>query len=110
MKKNSFIYLAQQSYSSLFKIGSSDNPEERLKQLQTANGERLELIETFETKNKFKLESALHRRFLSKKTLGEWFELTEEDLGEFKKACSTYENNFNYLRENNTYIQDKQQW
>jgi hypothetical protein len=47
MSKSSFIYLAHQENSPYYKIGSSDNPQERIKQLQTANGELLELIEIF---------------------------------------------------------------
>lgn len=108
MFKKAFIYLARQGNSELYKIGSSDNPEERIKQLQTANGEQLELIETFETNYKFKLETALHRRFLPSKTLGEWFILKEEDIKNFKSICAGHEEIFNLLREKNTYVQDRE--
>ncbi len=110
MSKQAFIYLIRQENSDLYKIGTSYEPEERLKQLQTANGEKLELIDVFKTGFKFKLESALHRCFSSVKTLGEWFELKKEDLHQFKYFCETYERNFNFLKENNSYIQDKKQW
>jgi len=108
MHKTAYIYLAQQVGSNLYKIGSSYDPDSRIKQLQTANGEKIQLIETFETSYKFKLEKSLHRKFIQHQTLGEWFALREEDVLNFIKICKIQEDYFNLLIENNTYIQDRE--
>ena len=105
-----FIYLIKQTNSNLCKIGISENPEKRIKQLQTANGTPLDLIKQFKTEFGYKLEAALHRHFFSKKTIGEFFELEEKDIFEFTTICEDKEKNFKYLRENNSYIKDRGKW
>jgi len=110
MSKKFYIYLIQQQGSDLYKIGYSHNPSHRLEQLQTANGVKLELIETFRTDYKTKLEKLLHKKFFKQQTLGEWFELSQEQVREFKNVCKVQENYFKVLEENNTYIQDRGKW
>lgn len=67
----------------LYKIGISKNPDKRLKQLQTGNGNKLRIIRTFEVANESMLEKKLHNMlWQSKSILGksEWFSLTEDTL------------------------------
>jgi hypothetical protein len=101
------VYLINQHGTNNFKIGLSKDPEKRLKELQTANGDSLDLIHTFNTRYAFKLESALHRVYASKKTIGEWFQLELKDVNSFLEECVKRETILNILFEQNTYLQDK---
>ena len=101
------VYLIQLENSELFKIGYSKNPSERLRALQTANGGRLELIEAIETDFGYKLEKHLHRHYSLKRKIGEWFELNEEEVLRFKEICKKHEETLNYLKLNNSYIQNR---
>lgn len=101
------IYLINQVNTNKYKIGvTKKDVNERLKQLQTGSSESLITIKEFKTNYGFKLETLLHRHYSCKKTIGEWFELTEQDLAMFIKTCETYEENFKLLEEHNTYYQD----
>jgi hypothetical protein len=53
------------------KIGFSDNPESRLKELQTGSPVKLKLLGTMP--GCFQTESELHKIFSHKRTNGEWF-------------------------------------
>lgn len=55
------------------KIGFSTDPQERLKQLQTANEQPLTLLWSMERADAAQLEKHLHRKFKKHKLLGEWF-------------------------------------
>jgi hypothetical protein len=99
-----YVYLIRSNTNSYYKIGISKNPKLRLKQLQTASAEELELIETYESEFASKIEKALHIRFDLYKTIigkrNEWFRLSLENELEFKNICEAYDNNFKILVEN----------
>lgn len=96
------IYLAQQQDSNLYKIGiTKKEPKKRIKELQTGNGNPLVLIESFKTKHDFKMETALHAHFNTKKREGEWFELSEEDVKNFASLCNDKEATMDFLKKNN---------
>ena len=102
------VYLINQVNTNKYKIGvTKKSVNERLKQLQTGSSESLVTVKEFETNYGFRLETLLHRHYNCKKTIGEWFELTEQDVAIFLKTCETYEGNFKLLEEHNTYYQDK---
>lgn len=67
------VYLIGSSGSPLVKIGCTDNPERRLRHLQTGSPLPLQLLALFE--GGFLVEAALHRRFADKRRHGEWFDL-----------------------------------
>lgn len=78
------IYVIASSKTNLgpVKIGISDNPEKRMKQLQTAFPEKLEIkyIEPFETKIKAReLEKFLHKDISHLRSHGEWFSISVEE-------------------------------
>jgi hypothetical protein len=88
----------------MYKIGlSKNNPQLRLKQLQTGNHNKLEIIHTFKSQFANKLESSLHRQFYKNKILNEWFELNEYDVNNFIKHCEINENIFKLLSKQNYY-------
>lgn len=69
--------------NNLYKIGISKDPNKRLKQLQTGNGNKLRIIQVFNVNNERQLEQRLHGMlWQSKSVLGknEWFCLTEDAL------------------------------
>jgi hypothetical protein len=97
MKK---VYLIK-AESSIYKIGTSKHPEKRIRQLQTGNQEKLELINTFESKYATLLESTLHQKYAHLKENGEWYGLSLEDEVKFIENCEKTEANFVVLKENN---------
>lgn len=78
-EKPGFVYLLK-SDKGHYKIGRTVNPESRSKTF----GIQLPFDVTFEclieTQNMFALEAELHARFADKRTTGEWFDLTPEDV------------------------------
>jgi predicted GIY-YIG superfamily endonuclease len=89
------VYLIKGS-NGLFKIGISKSPKERLTRLQTACGEKLELVASWSVKDKASLvEAELHAKFKSLRKLGEWFALSQQQVDrfetnfkcEFEKVC-----------------------
>lgn len=103
-----FIYLAVAEGTTKYKIGfTTKSPNERLVALQTGNSEKLILVKQFATKHSFRLENYLHRKFQSKKVLGEWFDLTEDDVKVFEEVCKVGESNFDCIMSENTYIIDR---
>ncbi|MEU0034647.1 GIY-YIG nuclease family protein [Streptomyces sp. NPDC006333] len=67
------VYLIGSPDSSLVKIGWTDNPERRLRHLQTGSPVLLQLLAVFE--GGAIAEAELHRRFADKRRHGEWFDL-----------------------------------
>ena len=65
-----------------YKIGISDNPNNRLRQLKSGNPYHIELIYSQECKNARAVEKHLHRIFKQKRISREWFSLTENELSE----------------------------
>ncbi len=72
------LYIIKTKKDGSFKIGRSDDPSFRLKQLQTGNPYNLKLILIIE--NCGHMERELHERLSKYRLKGEWF--TEEGLAE----------------------------
>lgn len=68
-----FVYAIRNTVTKNIKLGISRNPQERLKQLQTGNDCKLEIVAIREAKNRFADESALHNSNNSFLIRGEWF-------------------------------------
>ena len=64
----------------IIKIGSSFNVAQRLKQLQTSNGNKLELLNQFECRDAKTLERKLHHHYKDFRIEGEWFEFSNKEL------------------------------
>lgn len=93
----SYVYVV--SNGRFLKIGKSNNPNQRIKSLQTASSEKLQLLKSFECENEEKayiLESKLQNIFSSKRTIPvngsgrpcEWFDVTLEDIINAERRCS----------------------
>ena len=65
----------------LYKIGVSSNVEKRRDTLQRANGKQLNIIYKSEKMNNcYKLESKIHKKYDKYRTIGEWFDFTNENI------------------------------
>jgi hypothetical protein len=68
-----FVYAIREVESRNIKIGISYDPEARLRQLQTGNSSRLELVAFIEAAEGFKSEKDAHRLNKGIHIRGEWF-------------------------------------
>lgn len=69
-----YVYAIRNKHTGRIKLGISENPERRLKELQTGNDCELELLAYREAANRFKDEKAIHDKHQHLKIRGEWFE------------------------------------
>lgn len=92
------VYLLANWDANKFKIGiTRGDVKKRLKQLQTGNGEQIEILKVFETEHYLKVEKSMHRKYSNKNTKGEWFELSDEELLSFEKDCQSSHDLFQSL-------------
>ncbi len=79
------LYLIYSRDVGRVKIGLSEDPVKRLKQLQTGSPVHLELF-AFKNRRKATVkEVELHERFQHKRVSGEWFELSPKDYVDLLK-------------------------
>jgi Cdc6-like AAA superfamily ATPase len=68
-----------------FKIGESNKPHKRVKNLQTGNPRRLFIYKIIEcaTKERAKaMEDMIHERYSHRRNRGEWFTLSKKEVDE----------------------------
>lgn len=94
-----YIYLINSEGTNKYKIGIAKNPNERVKQLQTGNSEKLEIVEIYKSKYASKIEKNFHRRYNYTSLLGEWFIFNEKEETKFIEMCKLYENGFRIIEE-----------
>lgn len=95
------IYLINDN-ESRYKIGFSNNPKSRLKQLQTGGASVYDLVYEIECKNATKVEKTLHRYFSYCRKNGEWFELKYEDVKSFPETVKKIERNLDIIKTTST--------
>jgi hypothetical protein len=90
-----------------YKIGITKNePNLRLKQLQTGNPNKISLHRKYETKNYLKVERWLHRKYQTKtEAKNEWRTLTDEQVFSFLNDCKTADDNIQFLLDNNNFYE-----
>jgi hypothetical protein len=64
----------------MFKIGKANNIKRRFDQIATSNPFKPYIVHVFYTADPYSLEAELHRQFAAKRTHGEWFQLSDEDV------------------------------
>ena len=77
----SFVYLM--STGTHTKVGKSNNPHKRLKELQTGNPLPIKLIGIIECVTQtdtFRLEKSIHGRLADRSAVGEWFVMTDIEV------------------------------
>lgn len=96
-----YVYLICDAEKELFKIGvTKGDVVKRLKKLQTGNGGELHIIHIQETDKPYKMETMLHNYFYSTHKLGEWFELSPEEVFKFPEVCKMCQQNIDALKDN----------
>lgn len=79
--KEDDLYLMHDVDANLLKIGRSVDAKKRLKQLQTANGHKLELLCVL--KDQGDLEKEMQEKFVELNTNGEWYKYSDEIINEY---------------------------
>jgi hypothetical protein len=88
----------------LYKIGYTRRPiEKRIKEIKTGNGSDIYLVDSFMSKWGTKIESQMHKTFLSKKINGEWFDLSDDDVKSFLSKCRKTHDMIELITTNSTY-------
>jgi hypothetical protein len=99
------IYLIRSGDKYKIGISTTKNINNRVKNLQTGNSDKVEILKVFESEYANLIEKTLHREFITKKLIGEWFELSINEVLTFEQRCITITNNIELLKkENNYYI------
>lgn len=80
--KEDDLYLMHDVDANLLKIGRSVDAKKRLKQLQTANGHKLELLCVL--KKQGDLEKEMQEKFVELNTNGEWYKYSDKIINEYK--------------------------
>lgn len=104
-----FVYLiGEENDNGRYKIGSTRKHkiEDRLKQLQTGNSEKLFIKSYYHTDYPFKLEKMLHNRFKSCNVNGEWFELNEDYVTNFHETCDKLQHIIDSLKDNPFFLKN----
>jgi len=78
-----YVYLIK-GENERYKIGFSKNAERRTKELCLSSCEKHILIHSFYCENPYQKEQNLHKKYASKRTHSEWFELEETDVNFIK--------------------------
>jgi T5orf172 domain len=89
------------------KIGiSKNNPNKRLKQLQTGNSNVISLLSMYQSKNYKKIELWLHGKYSNKKTESnnEWFTLSNDDVLSFLVTCEKINESVEFLLKENQFF------
>lgn len=90
------MYFIKNKASKKIKIGISNDVQKRMKQLQNASGDPLELLLSVNTEDDRYTEMKLHDLFVESRSLGEWF-IPSKDIEAFIEGFNTcLENNKNY--------------
>ena len=91
-KESGFIYLisAKKEKGFIYKVGYSNSPKRRIKQLQVDIENELNIVHKINTDDMKSLEKIFHTLFRKKNIMyckqgnSEWFKLTEKDVNWFK--------------------------
>ncbi len=85
--KAGYVYMAllKMGRELRYKIGKAVLVERRADQISLQLPADLELVHAINTDDAYGIEDYWHRRFAAKNTKGEWFRLSREDVGAFKR-------------------------
>jgi|688.fasta_scaffold29185_1 hypothetical protein len=105
---NVYLISSETNGKYVYKIGHTKRDvEKRISEFRTGNSSVFEVIDVFNSKWGTKIEAHLHRHFRVKRVGGEWFDLEEHDLLDFRRLCQQIHDNLNTIEENNTYYIDR---
>ena len=95
-----FVYLLCDGEK--FKIGMTKKKDinQRIKELQTGNPYEIWLHSYYETEYPLKIEKMMHAKHTSSNVKNEWFDLTVQEVLNFKKECEECEKILEILKDN----------
>ena len=94
-----YVYLLTDG--EFFKIGvTRGSIEKRIKKLQTGNPDNIVIVNYHLTEYPFKLESVLHARHAYQRINNEWFNLSLNDVKNFKQECEKIDQMFDKIKDN----------
>jgi len=102
VKKWIYLIKEETDYGELsYKIGiTKRDANQRLKEHQTGNSNKLEIIALFASYYSGMLETTLHRIYSTEGKRGEWFYLSQDQVETFLLNCQKVEDNFKIINEN----------
>lgn len=80
-----WLYIIRAGSTDLYKVGSSVDPSQRLRELQTGNPEELAIVGTMHTRLARAIESAFHEKWTGSSVRGEWYVFDDDQLHEVKE-------------------------
>ena len=98
--KRGYVYLLCDGER--FKIGMTrqENIMNRIKELQTGNPNEIWLHSYFETEYPNKIEKMMHARHASSNIKNEWFDMSVNEVFNFKNECQKCEDILKALKNN----------
>ena len=95
-----FVYLLCDGEK--FKIGMTKKKDinQRIKELQTGNPYEIWLHSYYETEYPLKIEKMMHVKHTSSNVKNEWFDLTVQEVLNFKNECKECEKILEILKDN----------
>jgi len=95
-----FVYLLCDGEN--FKIGMTKQKDihKRISELQTGNPKEIYITSYYETDYPYKVEQLMHIKYNISKVKNEWFNLTLEQVVNFRKNCLECEYRIELLKDN----------
>jgi len=95
-----FVYLLCDGEK--FKIGMTRQPsiEKRISELQTGNPDEIFISSWYETEYPEKVEKMMHTKYKMSNYRNEWFDLTLDQVINFKTECDKCEKTIEILKDN----------
>ena len=97
-----YVYLlGDWTRDNVYKIGvTRGSIENRIKKLQTGNSGEIYIVTSYKTEHPFLMEKNLHLKFCGNRIKNEWFELSPEEVDNFKSYCEVLEEAHKSLKDN----------
>ena len=84
-----YIYLIESDV--FYKIGVASEPRGRIKELQTGNPHKINLVASCRVENAYGAERCIHSVLSSFNISGEWFRLINDDVAVIKEVFQSIE-------------------
>jgi len=84
-KTDGFVYMIKEQYSKNYKIGKTFDVPRRHREIAFELPGDLQKIHSIHTDDPTGIEAYWHKRFENRRTKGEWFALTPDDIRAFKR-------------------------
>jgi hypothetical protein len=101
------VYFIKNPITNKIKIGKSNDPQKRLRQLQNAAGDPLEMLLVINTESDKQTEEKLHDLFISSRSLGEWFLPSNEIISFIEGYNTCLDSNKNYELNFNKFVKNE---